>query len=99
MLIQCTVIMHAVKTIHHSMGNPNNIQLPHEMDHVWCRSTRSMTSARGTPSRAGSATPGSTRRLQMAKPNRSVLNTEAPPPLGRSEIYISETPRLTHLRE
>jgi hypothetical protein len=58
-----------------------------------------MTSARGTPSRAGSATPGSTRRLQMAKPNRSVLNTEAPPPLGRREIYISETPRLTHLRE
>lgn len=51
--------------------------------------------------RAGSiTTPGSsTRRLQMARPNRSVLNTEAPPPLGRREIYISETPRLTNLVE
>ncbi len=59
-----------------------------------------MTSARGTPARStGSATPGSSRRLQMAKPNRAVLNTEAPPPLGRREVFITETPRLTHLRE
>ncbi len=50
--------------------------------------------------RAGSITPGgSGRRLQMARPNRSVLNTEAPPPLGRREIYISETPRLSNLVE
>jgi hypothetical protein len=50
--------------------------------------------------RSGSMTPASsTRRLQMARPNRSVLNTEAPPPLGRREIYISETPRLTDLVE
>ena len=53
---------------------------------------------RGTPLRQASITPGSSRRLQMARPSTSVLNTEAPPPLGRQEVFISETPRLTHLR-
>ncbi len=53
---------------------------------------------RGTPLRSASITPGSTRRLQMARPSSHVLNTEAPPPLGRQEVFFSETPRLTHLR-
>lgn len=35
-LIPCTVIMHVliVKTIHDRMGNPNNVQLPHELELV-----------------------------------------------------------------
>ena len=37
-------------------------------------STRSQGTPLGTTSQ-----PGSGRRLQMARPNRSVLNTEAPP--------------------
>ena len=53
---------------------------------------------KGTPLRSTSITPGSTRRLQMARPSSHVLNTQAPPPLGRQEVFIDETPRLTHLR-
>ena len=58
-----------------------------------------MTSARsgigrhGTPVRASSsvstpASAGGGRRLQMARPNRSVLNTEAPPQVGRSCPFL-----------
>ena len=53
---------------------------------------------KGTPLRAASITLGSTRRLQMARPSSHVLDTQAPPPLGRQEVFIDEAPRLTHLR-
>ena len=64
-----------------------------------CRSIRSASSIqKGTLLRAASITPGSTRRLQMARPSSAVLDTQAPPPLGRQEVFIDEAPRLTHLR-